>query len=275
MKSYFKERFRVWRLSYASASTSLGDELSYPPKLKVQIDPYERVRQAEKTAGTMEFLVDEHLQSAYDVWQMLPDWWQRDLWILELARSVDRSHKEVASMNEQQQRLEQENEDLKMQVDKLNRLQQPRRITLQSSSSSPSKCHSIHYAPQHGREIGRNVDYGIEDLHVDTATVVANSIERWKNVVTSNRAESSGRRGHQRTCVEPCAAAMSWNLRKTARDESEALSRRQDAAAWLSRKTTIGLSDASGMFTAARRPSSNPTASASNTSAGPRRPDPS
>ena len=68
--------------------------------------------------------------------------------------------------------------------------------------------------------------------------------------------------GIQRTWMEPCAAVISWNLTKADWDESDAVPRRQVAAARLSKQTTIGLSDASGILTAARRPSGAPTSGA-------------
>jgi hypothetical protein len=81
--------------------------------------------------------------------------------------------------------------------------------------------------------------------------------------------------GIQRTCVAPCDAANAWNSRKTACEESDGVPRRHVAAARLSRQTTISRVADAGRFSAALRPSSAPVASASKTSAGPRRPEPS
>ena len=79
--------------------------------------------------------------------------------------------------------------------------------------------------------------------------------------------------GIQRTCVLPCDAARAWNSRKTSCEESDGVPRRQMAAARLSRQITISRLVDSGRFRAALRPSSAPVASASKTSADPRRPE--
>ena len=80
--------------------------------------------------------------------------------------------------------------------------------------------------------------------------------------------------GTQRTLVAPCASARAWNSIKTSWEESEGFPRRHEAAAILSRQITIYKSELRGIRRPVWRPRSAPVASALNTSAGPRRPQP-
>lgn len=192
LKSYFKEEFRAWKVTCAAATTAASEELTYPPTSNLQKDAREAVKKAEKAADSLEKLVEEHLQSAYTVWDSLPAQRQQELWILELARGVGRKHKEMESIKAQQHRLKQENANLKMQIDQLNRLQQPREFKLLSPTTIPIDRDVISYAYEQGVKGGKSVGFDMEDRHVDIATVVAKSIERWKNVITSTRVTSSG-----------------------------------------------------------------------------------
>lgn len=192
LQAYFQEEFRVWKIACASATTAAFEELTYPPTGHPHRDARDAVKKAEKAAETLEKHVEEHLQSAYAVWETLPGPRQQELWILELARGVGRKHKETEKMKEQQHKLQQENANLKMQVDQLNRLQQPREFKLLSPATIPIERDLVSYAYEQGVKGGKSVGFDMEDRHEDLGTVVTKSIERWKSVITSTRATSGG-----------------------------------------------------------------------------------
>ncbi|OAA51788.1 hypothetical protein NOR_00381 [Metarhizium rileyi] len=192
LQSYFEEEFKAWKVTCAAATTATSEELAYPPTGNLQKDTHDAVKKAEKAADNLERQVEEHLQSAYTVWNLLPGQRQQELWILELARGVGRKHKEMDLIKKQQHRLKQENANLKMQIDQLNRLQQPREFKLLSPSTIPIDRDVISYAYEQGVKGGKSVGFDMKDRHVDISAVVAKSIERWKNVITSTRVTSGG-----------------------------------------------------------------------------------
>lgn len=210
MQSYFKEEFRAWRVTCKAATTAAAEELTYPPTGNLQRDTREAVKKAEKSADNLESLVEEHLQCAYTAWESVPEERQQELWILELARGVGRKHKEMESIKAQQHRLKQENTNLKMQIDQLNRLQQPREFKLLSPSTIPIDRDVVSYAYEQGVKGGKSVGFDMEDRHVDVATVVAKSIERWKNVITSTRVTSGGMSA-QRPLDQPAQTPVNMN----------------------------------------------------------------
>ncbi|KAF5134512.1 hypothetical protein E5D57_005146 [Metarhizium anisopliae] len=221
LRSYFNEEFRAWKVTCAAATTAASEELAYPPTGHLHKDTRDAVKKAEKTAGNLEKQVEEHLQSAYAVWDSLPGQRQQELWILELARGVGRKHKEMEIIKEQQHRLKQENAHLKMQIDQLNRLQQPREFKLLSPSTIPIDRDVISYAYEQGVRGGKIVGFDMEDRHVDIATVVAKSIERWKNVIMSTRVTSSGMSA-QRPLDQPAQTPV--NLNSPSSSQSQGLS---------------------------------------------------
>ncbi|KHO01798.1 uncharacterized protein MAM_00799 [Metarhizium album ARSEF 1941] len=210
LQSYFDNEFRAWRVTCAAATTAASEELAYPPKGNLQKDTRDAAKKAGKVAGNLERQVEEHLQSAYTVWDSLPGQRRQELWILELARGVGRKHKEMETMKELQHRLTQENANLKMQVDQLNRLQQPRESKPLSPSTIPIDRDVISYAYEQGVKGGKSVGFDMEDHHLDIATVVAKSIERWKNVIMSARVTSGGMSA-QRPLDQPPQAPVNFS----------------------------------------------------------------
>ncbi|KAG6032858.1 hypothetical protein E4U40_005901 [Claviceps sp. LM458 group G5] len=192
LQAFFEEGFRAWKVTCASATTGAGDDASHPPLGVSQEDGRETIKRAEKVARDLESSVNEHLQSAYAVWDSLPAQKRQEIWILELARGVGRKHTEIENMKEQQHRLKQENVHLKMQIDQLNRLQQPREFQLLSPTTVPIDRDVISYAYEQGAKGAKCVGFDMTDRHLDVSTLVTRAIERWKNVITSTRVAVDG-----------------------------------------------------------------------------------
>lgn len=192
LQAYFQEEFRVWKIACASATTAAVEEIVYPPSSGLFRDAREAVRKAEKSADTLEKHVNEHLQSAYTAWESLQPQRRNELWVLELARGVGRKNKDLDKIKEQQHLLKQENANLKLQIDQLNRLQQPREFKMLSPTTIPLDKDVIAYAYEQGVKGAKGVGFDLDDRHLDLSAVVSKSIERWKNVITSTRVTSGG-----------------------------------------------------------------------------------
>lgn len=192
LQSFFEREFRAWKVTCASATTAFTEELVYPPTNGPFRDVGEAVKKAERTADHLEKQVAEHLQSAYTVWESLPEQRRTELWVLELARGVGRKNKDVEKMKAEQHRLRQENTNLKAQVDQLNRLQQPREFKLLSPSTFPIDRDLVANAYEQGVRGGKSLGFDVQDRKHDLGTVVTKAIERWKSVITSTRVSATG-----------------------------------------------------------------------------------
>lgn len=188
--AYFQEEFRKWKITCSSATTAVMEELTYPPSQAAtfQENTRDSVQKAERAAEKLERQVTEHLASAFSVWQQLPPQRRQELWVLELARSVGRKQKEVEKLKETQHSLEQENTNLKSQIDHLNRLQQPREFKIANPMTWGMSQKMIQLAAEAGVSGRRVVGLNMEDRHSDLNTVVSSAIDRWKNVIVSSRA---------------------------------------------------------------------------------------
>ncbi|KAF4447011.1 hypothetical protein F53441_9409 [Fusarium austroafricanum] len=192
LRTFFAGEFKAWKVTCASATTAVMDEFKYPPSANNFRNPRESVRKAEKMAEQLEAQVDEHLQSAYTVWETLPIQRQQELWILELARGVGRKHKEAEKMKEQQHRLKQENANLKSQIEQLNKLQQPKEFKLATPVTVPIERELLALSYEQAVKGGRAVGFCMDDSQLDLGALVARSIERWKSVIASTRANAAG-----------------------------------------------------------------------------------
>ncbi|KAK5994996.1 hypothetical protein PT974_03386 [Cladobotryum mycophilum] len=192
LQAYFEEEFKNWRVACASATTVVIEDMPYPSGNGQYRDAKEMVKKAERAAETLEKQVNEHLKQAYAVWEALPAQRRNELWILELARGVGRKHQETEKMKEQQQKLEQENANLKLQIDQLNRSQQPKEYRILSPTTIPLDREVLAHAYAEGVKGARGVGFDLEDRHLDLGSVVTKAIERWKNVITSTRVTSGG-----------------------------------------------------------------------------------
>ncbi|KAH7227694.1 hypothetical protein BKA60DRAFT_478191 [Fusarium oxysporum] len=193
LRTYFAGEFKAWKVTCASATTAVMDEFKYPPSTNNNFrNPRESIRKAEKMAEQLEAQIDEHLQSAYAVWETLPIQRQQELWILELARGVGRKHKEAEKMKEKQHRLKQENANLKSQIEQLNKLQQPKEFRLAPPVTIPLERELLSLSYEQAVKGGRAVGFSIEDSQLDLGSLVTRSIERWKSVIASSRANAAG-----------------------------------------------------------------------------------
>lgn len=192
LQAYFDEAFAAWTVTCASATTAVTEQLVTLPTGGSAWNVRDAVKKAERSAVVLEKQVAEHLESAFAVWETLPEQRRTELWVLELARGVGRKQKDIEKFKDEQHRLKQENTSLKSQVDHLNRLQQPREFKLVSPTTIPLDRELIATAYGAGVRGAKSIGFDVEDRQFDLATVVARSIGRWKKVITSTRASSAG-----------------------------------------------------------------------------------
>jgi hypothetical protein len=196
LRSYFNEEFKQWKATCSSATVDVLDELTYPPSTGTPRDKREQIHRAEKSAENLEKQVNEHLQSAYAVWESLPAARQNEVWILEMARSVGRKHKDAEKMKEDQRNLRQENASLKSQIEQLNRLQQPREFKMLAPQTFHMDQDTLAQVFEQGGKGASLFGCSLDDRQLDLSTLVARSIERWKTVVTASRG-SNGMSGQK------------------------------------------------------------------------------
>lgn len=192
LQAYFEEAFRQWAIACATATTAATEELITLPTGDKAWNVRDAVKEAERAAAELEKQVSEHLDSAFAVWESLPEQRRTELWVLELARGVGRKQKQIDKFKDEQHRLKQENASLKMQVDQLNRLQQPREFKLLSPTTYHVDRDLLAKAYGAGVQGAKTIGFDVQDRRFDLATVVTRSIARWKNVITSTRASASG-----------------------------------------------------------------------------------
>lgn len=95
-------------------------------------------------------------------------------------------------MKEQQHRLKQENANLKSQIEQLNKLQQPKEFRLAPPVTIAMERELLALSYEQAVKGGRAVGFSLEDSEVDLSTLVSRSIERWKSVIASSRANANG-----------------------------------------------------------------------------------
>ncbi|RCI16730.1 hypothetical protein L249_2763 [Ophiocordyceps polyrhachis-furcata BCC 54312] len=187
---YFRQALHSWKLTCASTSEELNKQLASASQHK---DAPDAVRKAEMAAVNLERQVEEHLQSAYAVWQTLPPQRQQELWVLELARGVGRKHKETETLKAQRLKLEQENANLKSQIDQLNRRQQPPEFQLLPPATVSLDRDVLAHAYERGVKGGQAIALDlVDDTQADLSTVITKSIEKWKNVISATRSTTGG-----------------------------------------------------------------------------------
>lgn len=191
LKSYFQAAFKAWKCSSAATATPAADQ-GWPclPEGAAHTD----VPWTPALAGDdLETQVHEHLRSAYDVWEQLPAQRRHELWILELARSVGRKHKENEQLKDQMSSMRQEAAHLASRIDGLNGLPNNGGCGRLSPLLSPlgqDVLASTRRRPDARRVhmVGSDLAY----LHEDITTVATKSIERWRRAVTAMRTSSAG-----------------------------------------------------------------------------------
>ena len=185
---YFQEEFHKWRVNCATATTLAAEDLTYPPSdTKFPLDMREHIKKAEKAAALLEKQVYEHLQSTYHVWEQLPLLHGTAPTDVYPPTGVGRRQKELEKLKEVQYATKQENANLKMQIEHLNRLQQPREFRIVPPAKIPIEETYMNYLLGLGASGVNGTGVTVEERHVDLNTMVSRAIDRWKSVILSTK----------------------------------------------------------------------------------------
>ncbi|KAI2468175.1 hypothetical protein F4781DRAFT_432593 [Annulohypoxylon bovei var. microspora] len=208
LRAFFQEEFRKWRIACSMATTTSHDDLVYPPSsINIPHDMREGVKRAEEAAAALEAQVSEHLQSTYHVWEQLSSQRRTELWGLELARSVGRRQRDMEKLKEMHYSTKQENSNLKLQIDQLNRLQHPREFRIMPPATIPIEQSILAYLGDLSHKGRRGIGLDIEDRHVDLDAMVSRAIDRWKTVIVSSRGPGmAGQRSLDQSTPTPTSA---------------------------------------------------------------------
>ena len=109
-----------------------------------------------------------------------------EIWTLELARSVGRKSQEIDNMKKEKDLAQQEIEHLKLQVDQLSRLQQPREFRVAKPDTLPLDREVMGVLGEQGINY-KSVGFDLADRNVHLDTLIERVIERWRNVVKETR----------------------------------------------------------------------------------------
>ncbi|RFU29956.1 hypothetical protein B7463_g6395, partial [Scytalidium lignicola] len=210
LKSHFKSHFHHWEISCSIANTEPKDDLSYPPQsqLHLEDDPAELIRRRQEEAIELEKQVNAHLDAVYTQWMSVPAERRGSIWTLELARHVGLKSTEIQKLRRDQELKEQEIAHLKLQVEELSRLQQPREFKLMPPSTLPITYKLMDIMAETGI-MGSSVGFNLGDrnLHLDVA--VERVIERWKNVVKQARSVGMASQKTLSAGIEPSTPDLS------------------------------------------------------------------
>ncbi|TAQ83410.1 hypothetical protein B7494_g8267 [Chlorociboria aeruginascens] len=192
LRTHFSSKFHRWRVSFAIATTAPQDDLSYPPIQQgfSRIgDPDDIAQRTLAEAAELENQISEHLHTMFGHWTSLSLKQRTESWILHLARSIETKHEEIITLKKEREASQQEIEHLKLQVDSLSRLQQPREFKFVPPSTIPIEGKIVSQLGEFGiRAPGVGFSLTDRSLHLDT--VIERVIGRWKGVVKEARGGS-------------------------------------------------------------------------------------
>lgn len=206
LQRYFAKEFRVWKAACVATATATSAELASPSPLSPRSDGKDAIQRAEKVVQETESLVYEHLQGTFDVWAAISPEQRAEVWILELARSVVRKQREAKELKQAHQNLEQENANLKLQLE-----QQRRSLLPPEFSITPPT--TILFDPTIASRLREEYSArgasspGPYDSTSDINAAVAGAVGRWRRAVVSARSGGVGLQ-HQRPLGLPATGSL-------------------------------------------------------------------
>ena len=114
----------------------------------------------------------DHLTKAYNIWKGLSEATQRDVWHLESLQAFAREQEEHGNTHVKLQRVEEEAANLRLQVERLSNLQQPREFALYPPVQLPISMETVSVLSQNSEDIPLNFN---------------KLVDKWKTRIQSNR----------------------------------------------------------------------------------------
>ncbi|KAK1827707.1 hypothetical protein QBC39DRAFT_361189 [Podospora conica] len=191
LRRYFEKEFRGWKAACVATASATSAELASPSPLSPRSDGQDAIRRAEKVVQETESLVYEHLQGTFDVWAAISPEQRAEVWILELARSVVRKQREAKELKQSQQNLEQENANLKLQLEQQRRSLLPAEFNITPPTT-------ILFDPTVASQLRDKYSAkgacspGLYDSTSDINAAVSGAVDKWRRAVVSARAVGLG-----------------------------------------------------------------------------------
>lgn len=223
MRSYFQEEFRVWKVQCATATTAISEELQYPPQTGPPRDVKRELKKVEERCSELERQIQDHLHSSYAVWDTLPRQRKDELWLLEMARSVGRRHKEVETLKEERQTKLQRISHLESQIDHLTRLQQPREFRAMAPQTIGVDSKMLNLILEQNLNGAKAVGVPSDSRHVDLHSIVSQTIERWKAVVVSQRVSGNSLNGQKSLPETPTSVSAGGTMQSDGQSNSQVM----------------------------------------------------
>ncbi|KAJ2898016.1 hypothetical protein MKZ38_004234 [Zalerion maritima] len=182
LKAYFNEEFRKWKVACQAATAVHSHDLAHHansmPRAHAQ-DPKEIAEKGQRAAAELEKKVNEHLYSAWSVWNNLPIQRQAEIWNLEMCRAFGRERQKTEAHKDIDNRLRQELAKKAEEVENLTNLQQPREFKIQSPSSLLLDRNMIANWLDMADQGFKGLGFNMSDRNRDLNTLVQDSINKW------------------------------------------------------------------------------------------------
>lgn len=183
LRAHFREAWQHWRINIAvAAARRLSSSRSSTPASE---HTDRLARDNQEYSLQEEEKLQRHLSAAFALWNSLSAANRLDIWRLELARAVGRKSDSLAQLQEQQSYIQQENEHLRAQVERLSRCQAPREFRAMPPRTVP--LHPTTLPQMVIMRDGAGVGFVLGDAQRKVEEQVELAIERWKEVVQGNR----------------------------------------------------------------------------------------
>lgn len=153
---------------------------------------YSSIEHIESRASELESSLNAHLNAVYNHWSSLSSHEQTDCWRLELARSVGANADANRTLKSNCEKVIQENNHLRQQVEYLSRCQQPREFQMMPPQTLPLDARTITELSDAGLRPKKHIGLSLADKDEPLHELVSRSISRWKDVVQTGRGANKG-----------------------------------------------------------------------------------
>ncbi|EPE02994.1 hypothetical protein F503_08871 [Ophiostoma piceae UAMH 11346] len=192
LKLHFESQFQKFKSKSVAQAEALHARQGLPQASSSSLtDARQAIEMAQRNVDDSELAANKHLEAAYSSWNKLSPERKTELWVLELARGLATKQNDNERLAAAKSSLMQEITSLKSQIEQINRQQHPQEFRMNAPAHLPMS-ESILVEMQDAALAHGSSTFGLHDKHIDSETYVASAIKRWKSVVASDRASSSG-----------------------------------------------------------------------------------
>jgi hypothetical protein len=185
LRRYVRERFSSWRRDRATTQRMAGNTRDTSMSGYEAYDNDDHDLNGDDHGQQEEHHVLKHLEEAFNHWKVLPEKQRSELWRLEALRAYARGEERRKETESKLELALQEAQNLRAQVERLSRLQQPREFITSPPSHFPV-----------GKDLFQALKSGpanhLNDWDYDQLT------SKWKAIIASNRQTANGISGQRK-----------------------------------------------------------------------------